>query len=310
VLVWGSIPGSAVVASIPLLQIIGRLPSYFLNPDTSDSKDAPLLGRLAWDYTRKKSSYRQFCQEMSDRFLRMPLEKRLRDTTAGSVRLALCLLRPHIHKHISGDFTSATTHVCDLSYIIAIWPGKWWVREHPEIKDLIRCMVHIVAEEMREAKRNQALTDATRMQDIVGGLEQLAQAYESRARSMKPMLPPPLRPMSASPTSTALPSPTDQESESWSTMSASTLSGMESKGIQTDPIPEPQVTAIIDSPPHSPQSPKPHEGTVVPSEGNSGSTFDAVAKTASCFFTCFFIGSFITLCMFSSHRRELANHLT
>ena len=100
VLVWGYIPGTAVLASVPLSQMFTKLPSYFLLPDapvSPDGKDTP-LARLAWDYTRKKPSYRQFCQDMSDRFLRMPVDRRLRDTTAGAVRLALSHLRPWFHR--------------------------------------------------------------------------------------------------------------------------------------------------------------------------------------------------------------------
>ncbi|KAI0787002.1 hypothetical protein C8Q75DRAFT_734511 [Abortiporus biennis] len=315
VLVWGYIPTSAVVASVPLLQILSRLPTYFLNPDTSDAKDTPLLGRLAWDYTKKKPSYRQFCQAMSDRFLRMPVEKRLRDTTAGSVRLAICLLRPFIHKHVSDDFTTATSHVCDLALAIACWPGQWWEREHPEIKDLIRCLVHIVGEEMREAKRVQALADATRMQEIVGGLEQLAQAYEARSRCMKGIM---ASPASADST-TIPPSPSDDVSESWSTTSTTTLSAMESKGIQTEPMEEKEskpsapavkVERMISHHTHHRHPPSKDKEFYEDETNEPSSTLESVARTASCFITCFFIGSFITLCVFSSHRRELANHLT
>ena len=82
VLVWGYVPGTAVLASIPLTQIITKLPSYFLTSDLDPSKEGP-LSKLAWDYRRKKGGYQRYCQEMSTRFLRMPDERRLRDTTAG-----------------------------------------------------------------------------------------------------------------------------------------------------------------------------------------------------------------------------------
>ncbi|CAL1710001.1 unnamed protein product [Somion occarium] len=298
VLVWGYIPGSAVLASIPLLQIVSRLPSYFLYPDISDSKDSP-LARLGWDYTRKKPSFRQFCQAMSDRFLRMPMDKRLRDTTAGSVRLALALLRPYIHRHISDDFTTATTHVCDLAYIISCWPGQWWVREHPEIPDLLRCMIHIVGEEMREARRIQALADATKMQGLV---EQLAQAYEARLREQRRRLPPLLSSIRSCASSSPIGSPTEAKSESWST--SSTLITTDSKEVQTDPVlseKDPVPPSPVESDPRSPRVESDLE-----LDRNESSTYDVVAKTASCFFTGLAIGSFITLCVWSSHRRELA----
>lgn len=310
VLVWGYIPQSAVLASIPLLQIISRLPSYFLYPDLSDSKDTP-LGRLGWDYAKKKPSFRQFCQAMSDRFLRLPADKRLRDTTVGSVRLAVGLLRPYVHKHISEDFTSATTHLCDLAYIISCWPGQWWVREHPEIRDLLRCMVHIVGEEMREARKVQALSDATRMQEIVGNLEQLAKAYEARSREQKHTPRHILTPRASFSSSSTLPSPADDKSEAWSTSSTTTLITTESKGIQTDSLnidPSSSPKFAAGSPVVSPARSSP-----IGLDTDEGSKpYDFVARTASCFFTGLFIGSFITLCLWSSHRREMAiaHHFT
>ncbi|EPQ50847.1 hypothetical protein GLOTRDRAFT_112617, partial [Gloeophyllum trabeum ATCC 11539] len=95
VLVYGYIPGSAVLSSIPLVSILDSLPSYFLRPvpDTSLNKDISALSRLTWEYTQKKSTYRHFCKQMSENFLRMNPECRLRDTTAGSIRLAVRLLR-------------------------------------------------------------------------------------------------------------------------------------------------------------------------------------------------------------------------
>ncbi|KAI0357024.1 hypothetical protein OH77DRAFT_1588870 [Trametes cingulata] len=179
VLVYGYIPGTAVLASVPLVQLLTKLPSYMLNPEPSVLKDTP-ISRLAWDYERKKYTYKLFCQEMSERFLRLPLDRRMRDTTAGAVRLAIGMLRPWFHKLATDDFTTCTASASELALGVARWPGMWWVREHPEVRDLIRCLVHIVGEEAREARRTQALADATRMQDIVGGLEHLARTYHVR----------------------------------------------------------------------------------------------------------------------------------
>ena len=178
VLVWGYIPGTAVLASIPLTQILPRLPSYFLAPDPSHVKDTP-ISRVGWAYDQKKYNYRTFCQDMSEHFLRLPIDRRMRDTSAGAVRLAIALLRPWFHRLATEDFATATATACELAQQVARWPGLWWVREHPETRDLIRCLVHIVGEEAREARRTQALADATRMQDIVGGLEHLARSFQS-----------------------------------------------------------------------------------------------------------------------------------
>ena len=248
---------------------------------------------------------------MSDRFLRLPVDKRLRDTTVGSVRLALGLLRPYVHKHISDDFTTATTHLCDLAYIISCWPGQWWVREHPETRDLLRCMVHIVGEEMREARKMQALDDTTRMQEIVGSLEQLAKAYETRNREHKHIPHPILTPRASFSSSSTLPSPLDDKSETWSTSSTAALITSESKGIQTDsleaPNPSPSQPAIAQ--PVEPRVRPPPRRTRIDEKSRP---YDFVARTASCFFTGLFIGSFITLCLWSSHRREvtIAHHFT
>lgn len=317
VLVWGHIPTEAVLSSIPLLQILSRLPTYFLYPEVPDAKDTP-LSRISWDYTQKKPSFRQFCQSMSDRFLRMPVDKRLRDTTAGSVRLAICLLRPYVHKHISDDFTNATSHVCELAYVIACWPSQWWAREHTEIRDLVRCVVHIVGEEMREARRVQALADATRMQEIVGGLEQLAHAYEARSRHHHKALEllPPSEDEDAESSSEGS-STAEPHDDAWDTTSTSTLATMEVKGIQTDPVEEDDREPQAE-PSHSVKS----ESTpaelerVLPAsypdelpEIYVPTTLETVVRTASRFLTAFCIGSIITICVLSPHRRELV-HLT
>ncbi|OBZ76495.1 hypothetical protein A0H81_03164 [Grifola frondosa] len=278
VLVWGYIPSTAVLASIPLTQILNKVPSYLLSPDSCDAKDSP-LSRLGWDYANRKPSYRQFCQDLSERFLRMPVDRRLRDTTAGAVRLALCFLHPWFHHLARDDFTAATATACELALVIARWPGQWWVREHPEIRDLVRCMVHIVGEEAREARRVQALMDAARMQEIVGGLEQLARSRQAHTR--------------------------------------------EHPGLPSLPLtPEKSVRALenVDVEKHdqfgrAPQleAGPPMVGDVAPalrsgqgSESES-SSLEYFVRTASCFLTGFFLGSLVTLCILSSHRREIAH---
>lgn len=247
----------------------------------------------------------------------MPVDRRLRDTTAGSVRLALCLLRPYVHKHISDDFTAATTHVCELAYVIACWPSQWWAREHSEIRDLVRCVVHIVGEEMREARRVQALADATKMQEIVGGLEQLAHAYEARARFQQKSSRMLLESTEDSTASEDGSSTAEPHDDTWDTTSTSTLATMEVKGIQTDPTEEEEPKAesshmtklepaLVAAPEQTIPSAYPDE---LP-EVHVPSTLETVVRTASRFLTAFCIGSMITLCVLSPHRREIANHLT
>lgn len=312
-MVWGHIPGTAVLASIPLLQILSKLPSYFLYHDISDAKESPLF-KLGWDYARKKPSYRQFCQAMSDRFLRMPVEKRFRDTTVGSVRLALALLRPYIHKHVSEDFATSTTHVAELAYVIAQWPGRWWVREHPEIHDLVRCVVHMIGEEMREARRVQALADATRMQDIVGGLEQLAHAYEARSRPGQLLTDIHISPLT-SPSRTLPPSPSASEPNRHKFRLGSTdivTSDMTvSEGVQTDEeaksVSEDAETEVAAPADDESAAAMAKVSTYIPSREPHSIM---VGRTASCFLTGLLVGSFIALCILAPDRRQLARHLT
>ena len=281
-------PNSAVLASVPLLQILKRLPSYFLGHDISDTKGSPMFN-LAWDYTRKKSSYRQFCQAVSDRFLQMPIEKRLRDTVAGSVRLALALLRPHFHEHICDDFTVATTYVCELACVIAQFPGQWWSREHPEIRELIRCIVHMVGEEMREARRKQALADATRMQEMVCSLKELvAKAREARPRPGKIVANITFSP-DPSPSPTLPPSPTVTRKKA---LRLSSLDIITDDMTADQSVPQPSPVEQPDNSEIPVQECK--SSTYVPSyPSTTNRALEAVARSASCFLTGLLVGSFI-----------------
>ena len=178
VLIYGYVPGTAVLASVPILSIVPKLPSYFLDPNP-DEQDKSFFSNLTWDVTQQRSGYQQFCQQMSEQFLRSPTEVRLRDTTTSSVRLAMCFLRPWFQKHALKDFQGAVDYVAELAYIIARWPGQWWVREHTEIWDLIQSMVHVIGEEVRDAQRIHALNEVTRLQGVVSELQLLTDEYMS-----------------------------------------------------------------------------------------------------------------------------------
>jgi hypothetical protein len=246
----------------------------------------------------------------------MPVEKRLRDTTAGSIRLAIALLRPHFHKHISDDFTLATTHVFNLSCVIAQWPGQWWSREHPEIRELIRCIVHMIGEEMREAKRTQALADATRLEKIVGSLQQYVQNYEAQNRSRKLVahLPLSLAP-SPSPTLPPSPSPSDHK------FRLGPVDIITDDTMDEDVIDEPEV---IKAPEVSKEVKSAAANIVIeelkypaftipspsPFATSESRRFELVMRTTSCFLTGLLVGSFIALCVLAPDRRQLAHHLT
>ncbi|OAX42226.1 hypothetical protein K503DRAFT_711038 [Rhizopogon vinicolor AM-OR11-026] len=183
VLVHGSIPTSAVLASVPLLSIIDKLPSYFLRQDTVLDKrtSSSAFDILSWDTMDRKPSFRQFCQDMSDQFLRLPTEHRLRDATGGSVRLAMAFLRPWFHSVVTGDFTEATETACSLAFVIAQWPAQWWSRDHVEMWDVIRSLVQALGEEIREKQKGEASDEVRRLQGVVSDLERAVQDYAEEA---------------------------------------------------------------------------------------------------------------------------------
>ncbi|KAI0029293.1 hypothetical protein K488DRAFT_19335, partial [Vararia minispora EC-137] len=174
-LIFGYIPGTAVLASIPILSLLPKLPSYFLSSDPAT--DEKHFNSLTWDVSAPRANFQQFCQQMSEQFLRSPTEVRLRDTTAGAVHLAMGFLRPWFQKHALKDFHNAVDLVAELAYIIARWPGQWWVREHPEIWDLIQATVHVIGEEVRDAQRVHALGEVMRLEGVVSELQLLTEEY-------------------------------------------------------------------------------------------------------------------------------------
>lgn len=202
-LVHECIPGRAVLASVPLLSLLEKLPSYFLRPEIPLGPKDSALAAVAWDYAERKRSYRQFCQNMSTRFLQLSPEARLQDTTTGSVRLAMSFLRPWFHQSVMDDFQTATVTLCALAFSIAQWPGQWWAQEHSEMWSLIRVMVLSLAEESREKQRGQ-VAEVKRLQGVISELEGAVKNYEQELSSRatkKPVhllapltIPPPLRP--------------------------------------------------------------------------------------------------------------------
>ncbi|PPQ99310.1 hypothetical protein CVT24_009178 [Panaeolus cyanescens] len=167
VLVYGLIPRPAVLASIPLLQILRKMPSYFLNRDIQVVDGNP-LNLVGWDYANRKSSYRHFCQEMSRAFMQRSVEVRLRDSTGGAVRLALAFLRPFFHRVIQDDADAAISYLRSLSISISQWPGAW-AQEHPEIQKVVESMVLALGEELKTKYASHNIDDISRLQVIVDG---------------------------------------------------------------------------------------------------------------------------------------------
>ena len=178
-------------SSIPLLKLLEKLPSYLTTsePDKSSSFD-----RLSWDYTQRKQSFELFCKDAAERFLKMPLEKRLRDTTTSAVRLSLSFLRPWLHQISLNDVDAAQTDLTNLAVVVGRWPGQLWVRDHSEVAELCKAMVEIVLEEMRESQRTQKAVDAEKMQSIVDQIRRVSVECEkeiSRRRLLEAVTPSP-----------------------------------------------------------------------------------------------------------------------
>ncbi|KAF8352005.1 hypothetical protein F5887DRAFT_1068378 [Amanita rubescens] len=176
VLVYGAIPGTAVLASVPLADVLQNLPSYFLKPCVDESNP---FHNLAWDHTERKPNFRLFCRDMSSRFLRLSSEGRLRDATTGSVELAIEFLRPWFHRTVTSNSELATLKLLTLAYIIAQWPSQWWILEHSEIWDLSSGMVDAIAGELHEKGKSK---DIAHLQEAVDELERNLSVYENQLR--------------------------------------------------------------------------------------------------------------------------------
>jgi hypothetical protein len=179
VLVYGMIPRPAVLASIPILQILQKMPSYFLRKDIQILNGNP-LDQVTWDYSKQKSSYRRFCQHVSDSFFSRPAEVRLRDCTAGAVRLALTFLRPFFHRVVQEDFDIAISYLRTYALAISQWPSQTWVNDHPEVYEVVDSMVLALGEELREKYRHQQQEEISRLQVIIDGLQYAIKTQDSR----------------------------------------------------------------------------------------------------------------------------------
>ena len=189
VLIHHSIPRKAVYSSIPLSKLLEKLPSYLTTSETD--KSSP-FDRLSWDYTQRKQSFELFCKDAAERFLKMPTETRLRDTTTSAVRLSLSFLRPWLHRISLDDVDSAQTALTNLAIVVGRWPGQLWVRNHSEVAELCAAMVEIVLEEMRESQKTQKTADAEKMQGIVDQIRLLSAECEkeiSRRRLLEAVTP-------------------------------------------------------------------------------------------------------------------------
>ncbi|KAG8216081.1 hypothetical protein J3R82DRAFT_8082 [Butyriboletus roseoflavus] len=318
-------PAPAILASVPLLSLIDKLPSYFLRQDRDPKSSPPSLDSLSWDTMERKPSFRQFCQDMSDQFLRLSAEHRLRDATGGSVRLAMAFLRPWFHRVVAKDFSGATNKACTLAFMIAQWPAQWWSRDHLEMWTVIRSLVQAVAEEVREKQKGEVNEEVRRLRDVVTDLERVVEDYEEAEETddpneesvvlppTPPLSPPPstppsviecLYPMPVDPThAVSVPTPATQDV-------ASVVPPVEGSDNSRPTTVIFSPTIIIHQQQQQEQctpvgthsdSPSPERGITKPRKTRSHS----LAGTASCIITGVLVGAFITLCIVNSQRRTL-----
>lgn len=334
VLVHGSIPGSAVLASVPLLSIIDKLPSYFLRQDAIIDKrsSSSQFNILSWDTMDRKPSFRQFCQDMSDQFLHLPTEHRLRDATGSSVRLAMTFLRPWFHSVVVDDFTEATETVCSLAFIIAQWPAQWWSRDHVEMWDVIRSLVQSVGEEVREKQKGVVVEEVRRLQGVVSNLERVVQDYEeaevassvdstndmieAEVEGSVVMLPSPpasILEWSADEDTLVLALPT-ATAPTAASFSQAALADVATPGFESPDSNQSKTPTLIFAPTivvhqqsaiertqPTPESESPHGEP----QRHPKRRPHSLAETATCIVTGLLVGAFITLCIVNSQRRTL-----
>lgn len=179
VLVYAMIPRPAVLASIPILQILRKMPSFFLSKDIQTIDGNP-LDQVAWDYARRQVSYRRFCQHVSKSFFSRPAEIRLRDCTAGAVRLALSFLRPFFHRAVQEDLDVGISYLHTFALIISQWPSQSWVNKHPEVRQVVHYMVLALGEELREKYHHQQQEEISHLQVIIDGLQYAMKTHDSQ----------------------------------------------------------------------------------------------------------------------------------
>ncbi|KAF5392673.1 hypothetical protein D9757_000884 [Collybiopsis confluens] len=225
VLVYGFIPRSAVLASVPLRVVIQNMPSYFLQSSSSiqiprSLPDRPPDQKFAWDFTSKTgTSFQKFCQEASDCFTRLPYQTRVRETAIASVRLALAMLKSWFHDTVeNGEIHSAVTKIRELSGLIAHWPEQQGSRDYAEMASLMKALIELLAEEVRgsNARTRQASSEQVQqLQTMVHRLLEVVRFRDSGATPLassvqaKPDIPPSYPPSALRitiPTSTPSPS--------------------------------------------------------------------------------------------------------
>ncbi|KAF8911351.1 hypothetical protein CPB85DRAFT_1434890 [Mucidula mucida] len=346
VLIYGYIPLSSVMSSIPLLSILDKLPSYFLHKELDPLKEqlpATLpFDHVAWDFANKKASFKHFCHDMVDRYFEDSAEVRLHSTIVESVRLAVAFLHPWFHEWAPKDLATAVAKVAELACLIAAWPDP---EDPAEMTGVISGMIALLADEVRE-KDTAALTDdVLELAGVIDELEGVVSALEERlenqpeaevrssdASRLSPLriaIPPPSPPSTSSSSSRA---------SSVSPLTPNSFDHLSMPGLQerkrltslpfsSPPLSLTQYFANMSSSgkqtlssPHLPP-PTPHSSVAVQATFESDAAPDSpppteprnrLSLTVSYALTGFFLGTFLTLCVASStsQRRTVLLHLT
>jgi hypothetical protein len=185
VFIYGSVPKSAVLTSIPLRLLAGALPTYyFLSNIAPDSSSDLRLEGLMKDHAHHQATYSQFCRDISSRFQHMSDQEKLCESTTGAVHLALGFLRPWFAKVVIKDHDFASAVVNDLASAITQWPAKYWVTERPEIFDMIESISHLIGLEARREYRDGTMKELVHLQGVISGLEQDVGEYVRRRNSI------------------------------------------------------------------------------------------------------------------------------
>lgn len=169
----------SVLSSIRLASIVDKLPSYFLHKTLSDSQSLSdcSFERIAWDFGAKKSSFRHFCQEMSERYFEDSPEVRLKETIVASARLAIAFLRPWFNEWVPMNIEAAVAKTTELACIIASWPDP---EDPAEMRVVIRGLITLVAEEVRRDHKVSLAGEVLELATVVDDLEGVVSALEHR----------------------------------------------------------------------------------------------------------------------------------
>ncbi|KAG7451567.1 uncharacterized protein BT62DRAFT_883617 [Guyanagaster necrorhizus] len=280
VVVYGYIPLTSVMASIPLLSILEKMPSYFLRsgiPSNPSVTEMSLINRVAWDPSNKKYTYRQFCEAMTDRYFEQSTEMRLKESIVGSIRLAVAFLNPWFHKTAADDIDRAVHKTVELASLIAAWPDP---QDPAEMQDVLNGMVSLLAEEVREKHQVSLLGEVVVLAGVIDEIECVVSSLEDRIEQHEAAAGNPV-------VETRL---DDEFPEALSSLPPST-----------------PFSALL---PPSPESSCQEIESFTSDSSSSSTSRSMIAETMSVAITGFLFGTFLTLCVVSSQRRTLLMHLT